>query len=78
MLKRTESRGLPSAPSRCERSTPSNLAPSRWIASRDRWFRASVCRHTDCTCQLSKAWASISRFISVFTPVLIASLLSQV
>jgi hypothetical protein len=48
------------------------------MASRERWFLASVCRHTDRTCQASNAWVSIRRFISVFTPVLIASLLSQV
>jgi hypothetical protein len=48
------------------------------MASRDRWFRASVCRHTDCTCQVSKACVSMSRFISVFAPVLMAFGLSQV
>jgi hypothetical protein len=48
------------------------------MASRDRWFRASVCRHTEATCQTSKACASMRRFISVFAPVLIAVGLSQV
>jgi hypothetical protein len=57
---------------------PSKRAPIRCIASRDRWFRASVCRHTDRTCQTSKAWVSMSRFISVFAPVLIAAGASQV
>jgi hypothetical protein len=48
------------------------------MASRDRWFLASVCRHTDCTRQVSKACVSMSRFISVFAPVLMAFGLSQV
>jgi hypothetical protein len=48
------------------------------MASRDRWLRASVCRHTDCTRQVSKACVSMSRFISVFAPVLTALGLSQV
>jgi hypothetical protein len=57
---------------------PSYVRPIRARASRDRWFRASVCRHTDWTRQVSKACASMSRFISVFAPVLIAFGLSQV
>ena len=48
------------------------------MASRDRWLRASVCRHTEDTCQVSKAWVSMRRFISVFAPVLMAFGLSQV
>jgi hypothetical protein len=48
------------------------------MASRDRWFLASVCRHTDCTRQVSKACVSMSRFISVLAPVLTDSGLSQV
>ena len=52
--------------------------PIRWIASRDRWFRTSVCRHTERTPHTSKAWVSISRFISVFAPVRSASRASQV
>jgi len=48
------------------------------MASRDRWFLASVCRHTDCTRQVSKACVSMSRFISVFAPVLVAFGLSPV
>jgi hypothetical protein len=54
------------------------LPPIRWIAFRDRWFRTSVCRQTERTRQTSKAWASISRFISVFAPVRRASRASQV
>ncbi len=51
---------------------PSKRAPNRSMACRDRAFRASVCRHTDCTCQVSKACVSMSRFMSVFAPVLMA------
>ena len=78
MLNRAESRGLWSTARRCERRTPSNVPPIRWIASCDRWFRTSVCRHTERTRQTSKAWVSISRFISVFAPVRSASRASQV
>ena len=77
-LKRAESRGVRSAASRCARKMPSNRAPILSMAWRDRWLRASVCRDTDCTCQTSKACASMRRFISVFAPVLIAFGLSQV
>ena len=77
-LKRAEARGVRSAASRCARKMPSNRAPILSMAWRDRWLRASVCRHTDCTCQVSKACVSMSRFISVFAPVLMARGLSQV
>ena len=78
MLNRAESRGLRSTASRCARRMPSKLPPIRCIASRDRWFRASVCRHTERTSHTSKACVSISRFISVFAPVRRASAASQV
>ena len=47
------------------------------MARRDRWFRASVCRDTEDTCQTSKACVSMRHFISVFAPVLIALGLSE-
>jgi hypothetical protein len=78
MLNRAESRGLWSTARRWARKTPSNVPPIRWIAFRDRWFRTSVCRQTERTRHTSKAWASISRFISVFAPVRSASRASQV
>lgn len=64
--------------SRCERSTPSNVQPIRSIAARDRALRTSVCRQTHLTCQVSNACVSIRRFMSVFAPVRMAVLLSQV
>jgi len=57
---------------------PSNWAPIRSIARRERSLRASVCRHTDSTSQTSKAWPSMSRFISVFAAVRIAERASHV
>jgi hypothetical protein len=54
------------------------VPPIRRIAFCDRWFRTSVCRHTERTRHTSKAWVSISRFISVFAPVRSASRASQV
>jgi hypothetical protein len=77
-LNLAELRGFRSVPSRWARKMPSKRAPIRCIASRERWFLASVCRHTDWPFQVSKAWVSMRRFISVFAPVLIASGLSQV
>jgi hypothetical protein len=57
---------------------PSNRAPIRSMAARDRALRASACRQTVATPQVSNAWLSIRRFISVFAPVRIASRFSQV
>jgi hypothetical protein len=78
MLNRAESRGVWSIVGRWARKMPSNVPPIRRIASCDRWFRTSVCRHTERTRHTSKAWVSISRFISVLAPVRSASRASQV
>jgi hypothetical protein len=48
---------------------PSNRAPIRSMAARDRSLRASACRQTVATPQVSNARLSIRRFISVFAPV---------
>jgi hypothetical protein len=73
-----ESLGWSSAASRCARNMPSYFAPTRRSALLDRSFLASVWKHTLWTCHVSKAKVSISRFISVFAPVLMAERASQV
>ena len=68
----------PSLAGRAARSTPSNRAPSRRIAFRERWLRASVMRLTRWTRQWSNAWASIKSFASVLIGVRCAAAASQV
>jgi hypothetical protein len=69
---------VPSVASRCAGKMPSNCAPIRSMARRERSLRASVCRHTDCACQVPNACLSMSSFISVFAAVPTAAALSQV
>jgi hypothetical protein len=72
------SRRAPSKATRAARRIPSNWAPSRRIALRERMFRASVMRLTRCTRHPSKACVSISSLASVLMAVRCAAGASQV
>jgi hypothetical protein len=54
------------------------VQPIGAIAGRDRALRTSAWRQTDLTRQVSNAWVSMRRFISVFAPVRAAVSVSQV
>ncbi len=60
---------LPSEAGLWARRTPSNVAPSRSMAARDAWFRASVLSVTRSTLHTSKACRSMSSLHSSLTPV---------
>src|SRR5207253_2597932 len=77
VLAREAEREHPCA-SRWARSTPSNRAPMRASAARERSLRTSVWKHTRRTPQLSNAWVSIRSLASVLAAVRMASAASQV
>src|SRR5260370_4298641 len=69
MLYQAESRKRPPAQIMWFRKMPSNLAPMRRIALRERSFSASVFSSTRMHPSASKAWRNIRYFASVFTTV---------